>query len=51
MPELLGLCDRILVMHEGGLTGEVDGRTGTERRLIYLATGFCAETTGFSLQL
>jgi len=40
MPELLGLCDRILVLHEGSLTGEVDGRTGTERDLIYLATGF-----------
>lgn len=40
MPELLGLCDRILVLQEGCLAGEVDGRTATERDLVYLATGF-----------
>jgi ABC-type sugar transport system ATPase subunit len=40
MPELLGLCDRILVMHEGRLMGEVDGSTATEQNLIYLATGY-----------
>ena len=39
MPELLGLCDRILVLHEGRLAGEVDGRTATEQELIHLATG------------
>jgi ribose transport system ATP-binding protein len=39
MPELLGLCDRILVLHEGALTGEVNGRTATEQELIQLATG------------
>ncbi len=39
MPELIGLCDRILVLHEGRLAGEVDGRTATEQELIQLATG------------
>ncbi len=39
MPELIGLCDRILVLHEGRLAGEVDGRTATEQDLIRLATG------------
>jgi ribose transport system ATP-binding protein len=39
MPELLGLCDRILVLHEGALAGEVNGRTATEQELIHLATG------------
>ena len=39
MPELLGLCDRILVLHEGALAGEADGRTATEQELIHLATG------------
>ena len=39
MPELIGLCDRILVFHEGRLAGEVDGRTATERELIRLAAG------------
>ncbi len=44
MPELLGLCDRILVLHEGRLAGEVDGRTATERELIHLATGSAPAT-------
>ena len=39
MPELLGLCDRIIVLHEGSLAGEVSGRTATEQELIHLATG------------
>jgi len=39
MPELVGLCDRIAVLHEGRLAGEVDGRTATERELIHLAMG------------
>ena len=39
MPELIGLCDRILVFHEGRLAGEADGRTATERELIQLAAG------------
>lgn len=39
MPELIGLCDRILVMHEGRLAGEVSGETTTEQELIRLATG------------
>jgi len=39
MPELVGLCDRILVLHEGRLAGEVSGDTATEQELIRLATG------------
>ena len=39
MPELLGLCDRIIVMHEGRLAGELPGATATENELIQLATG------------
>ena len=39
MPELIGLCDRILVLHEGRLAGEVDGKTATENELIHLAAG------------
>jgi ribose transport system ATP-binding protein len=39
MPELLGLCDRILVLHDGRLAGEVDGKTATEGELIRLAAG------------
>ena len=39
MPELIGLCDRILLLHEGRLAGEVPGATATERELIHLALG------------
>jgi ribose transport system ATP-binding protein len=39
MPELIGLCDRILILHEGRLVGEVDGWTATEGALIQLAAG------------
>jgi len=39
MPELLGLCDRILVMREGRIAGEAQGPAMTEERLIELAMG------------
>jgi ribose transport system ATP-binding protein len=39
MPELIALCDRILVMCEGRLAGELSGDCMTERELIHLATG------------
>ena len=39
MPELIALCDRILVMFEGRIVGEVPGETATEQQLIRLATG------------
>ncbi|MDR3688951.1 MAG: sugar ABC transporter ATP-binding protein [Fimbriimonas sp.] len=39
MPELIGLCDRILVMHEGRIVGEASGVDMTEQRLIDLAIG------------
>ena len=39
MPELIGLCDRILVLHEGRLAGEVAGSAATEEALIHLAVG------------
>jgi ABC-type sugar transport system ATPase subunit len=39
MLELLGLCDRILVMREGRIAGEVPGASATEQDLITLAVG------------
>jgi ABC-type sugar transport system ATPase subunit len=39
MPELIGLCDRILVLHEGRLAGELAGSAATEEALIHLAIG------------
>ena len=38
LPELIGMSDRILVMHEGTLAGELPGGTG-EAEIMHLATG------------
>lgn len=40
MPELLGVCDRILVMSNGRLAGIVDAKTATQEQLMELATKF-----------
>jgi len=37
LPELLALCDRILVMREGRLTGELPGEGATEEAVMRLA--------------
>ena len=39
MPELLGLCDRIIVMAEGRITAEYDVTSATEEKLAKAATG------------
>ncbi len=38
MPEILGVADRIIVMREGRITGEVRGEEATELKLIELAS-------------
>lgn len=38
LPEVLALADRILVMKEGRLQGEVSGAEATEESVMYLAT-------------
>ncbi len=37
MPELLGMCDRIIVMHNGRITGTVDIADATQDVLMELA--------------
>ncbi|GGO32167.1 ribose import ATP-binding protein RbsA 2 [Gemmobacter aquaticus] len=37
MPELIGLCDRVLVVSEGYLTGELSGEDLTEKNIMTLA--------------
>ena len=37
LPELLGLSDRVLVMADGGLRGELDGAEATQERVMALA--------------
>jgi ribose transport system ATP-binding protein len=39
LPELLGMSDRILVMHEGRLAGELPRSEATQERVMHLATG------------
>lgn len=39
LPEVIGLSDRILVMHEGIVTGEVQGDEASEQRILTYATG------------
>lgn len=40
LPELLGMSDRILVIHEGEINGELDAKTATQEQLLYLAAGY-----------
>lgn len=39
LPELLGMSDRILVMCEGRITGQVDREEATQEKIMTLATG------------
>lgn len=39
MPELLGLCDRVLVVREGRIAGELGAEDMTEEAVIRLASG------------
>jgi rhamnose transport system ATP-binding protein len=39
LPEVLGMADRVLVMHEGRLTGELSRDEADEERVIRAATG------------
>ncbi len=38
LPEVIGLADRILVMREGEIAGELSGETATEEQVVSLAT-------------
>lgn len=39
LPEILGMSDRILVMHEGVVSAEMDWKEASQERVIYHATG------------
>lgn len=39
LPELMGICDRIAVMHEGKITGELEQVDFSEERIMAYATG------------
>jgi ribose transport system ATP-binding protein len=40
LPEILGMSDRIMVIYEGRVNGELDARETTQEELLYLAAGF-----------
>ncbi|MGM0862800.1 sugar ABC transporter ATP-binding protein [Bacillus atrophaeus] len=39
LPEIIGMSDRIIVVHEGTISGEVASREATQERIMTLATG------------
>jgi ribose transport system ATP-binding protein len=39
LPDLINMCDRIVVMHEGHIAGEVQRHQFSEERILALATG------------
>ncbi|WP_319497871.1 sugar ABC transporter ATP-binding protein [uncultured Cohaesibacter sp.] len=40
MEEVMGMADRILVMHEGAITGELSREEATQEKIMYAASGF-----------
>lgn len=42
LPEILGLSDRILVMHNGAIVAELDGNAATEEQIMHYASGQAA---------
>ena len=40
LPEILGISDRIIVMCDGRITGELDVKDATQERILELATQF-----------
>lgn len=39
LPEIIGMSDRILVMYNGRITGEIDDKDLSEERIMWYATG------------
>jgi len=40
LPEILGMSDRVLVVHEGSINGEMDVKDATQEEILYLAAGY-----------
>jgi ribose transport system ATP-binding protein len=40
LPEILGMSDRIIVIHEGKINGELDAKKTTQEEILYLAAGY-----------
>jgi rhamnose transport system ATP-binding protein len=46
LPEILGMADRVLVMHEGRLTADLPREEATEERIMFAATSDAATGAG-----
>ncbi len=40
LPEILGMSDRVLVIHQGEINGELDAKSATQEDILYLAAGY-----------
>nr|WP_233101880.1 sugar ABC transporter ATP-binding protein [Variovorax sp. IB41] len=45
LPEIIGLCDRALVIRDGQVAGELESNDMTEEALLRLASGLCEQET------
>jgi rhamnose transport system ATP-binding protein len=45
LPELLGICDRVIVLHDFGVTGELSIEEATEEAVLRLASSTPVSTT------
>ena len=39
LPEILGMSDRVVIMHEGTVSGELNREEATQEKVMVLATG------------
>ena len=39
LPEVVRLCNRVVVLHEGKVTGQLEGERITQEKIMYLASG------------
>lgn len=46
LPELLNMCDRIVVLRAGRIAGEVTREEFSEERILQLATGITSRPVG-----
>ena len=40
LPEILGMSDRVLVVHEGTINGELVTKSTNQEEILYLAAGY-----------
>ena len=50
LPEILGMSDRIYVMHEGTINGELTRENATQEKILYCASGERGEYVGSSAE-